>query len=319
MIVKRKGIVIKKKYNKDNPQEVKSAPEPAREPAPEPASEPASEPAPQDYLTYKQNDVNDNLVFIYTFDTYSGHMNDHLVMLIYSILSVHREFPEKEIRVYTSTKDSLEKYLDKFPICIMNCPAEYLMGNDPLFPRIGHARFFIIRDILFMEGKNVIYMDNDTKVNPHKRWDIVKFLSDHGYPVGYCPEGYMSTHDWCWKMNIDPYKIYMRHGLNINNGLLWFPHNNCSKEMINHIVVTYHEILSSFGYSYGLDQIAMNKIFYENRLDKAFIAYIPGHPLEHYYCSKDYHLNKYIKHRVHQILSRRNDSNFLELVREVIR
>ena len=243
-----------------------------------------------------------NIVILYTFDPIDDDKNyeDNIIMLKYSILSVFREIPEADIRVYTSDIEIMREELEKYPVTLYRCKDSYLRGDMKTFSKIGHGRVFIIPDILD-QGKSVVYMDNDTKFNWNSRKSLINFfLKNRSSPACWSAESHMTTHEWCNKFEIDPYHIGIVHGHNFNNGLLYFPNSQYSREVAGFILGTYENLYTKYGYSYGLDQIALNKIFYENKCYSKLCS-VHGNPFFHYYIEKKHHLDTYMRNRIKYI------------------
>ena len=250
--------------------------------------------------------VLDNIIIFFTFDpseTLTSSQKNNILMLQYSIYSICRLYPYFDIRVYTTKMEKMHKLLadviENTPTQILECPADFVSDvyDNCIFPPIGHARVYLVNDIL-KEGRNVLYMDNDTFMSGPGYFQFYNFLQfNKNAPYAWAKEQHMSTHDWTRKFKIDPYECSLKLGKNINNGILFFPNSKHSIKVANDIEGAYTRLLKDYNYHYGNDQIALNIAFYNNECEHNMLSEIHGCPFYHYYCDKNITM-RYIKLRL---------------------
>ena len=205
-----------------------------------------------------------NFLILYTFD--EGPYEEHMLMLKMSIISVIREFPDKDhvkIIIYTTKKEQLIKSMSYFAKYVEVRQYEPIDFGHPVlnfesdmvhFNSIGHSRIFIIPSLVKEFNVPVIYMDNDTGMRMNSAEEIYKLLDGINTPVGYCLEYWTDFN--CLYGNCGKYEELksteekvsdIRGEISpINNGVMIFPNTEESHRFMQEIIDVYIKLVSHF-------------------------------------------------------------------------
>jgi hypothetical protein len=211
------------------------------------------------------NQINYDFVIVYTFDF--PKYNEHIEMLLLSIISVLREFKKFNIKIFifTTTYNEIVKYFNKFnmlnniEICLYE-PNKYQQitskfdNNRDHFNCIGHSRIFIVGEILNKMKCPVIYMDNDTGIKFNSSDECYKIITTTNKPIGYYLESW-TTFDILYDNEGQLFELnnmkktypYINGKINpINNGIIIYPYNNEVYNFIEENIQIYNMLNEQF-------------------------------------------------------------------------
>jgi hypothetical protein len=187
-------------------------------------------------------DINYQFTVFYTFD-YHEYSDDNVYMLMASIYSCIREFgTSAQILVYTTNTNQLTYLFLKYPelykqVAIRNYAAERVHNfsdSNTHFNSIGHARIFIVKELLLETGRSVIYMDNDTGIQLASGEKCKKLMFSLEKPMGFAEEFHCTFADL-----IPGYVSDLRP---INNGIILYPYNDFTLEFAEQNIKIYNEL-----------------------------------------------------------------------------
>ena len=268
------------------------------------------------------------LTVIYTFDVFESKVeskpksdfNLNLEMLKLSISTIKAELNPEEILVYTSQSSSMSETLKEFPVKVIQLNADEFGLQDvdrkvisDTYQRFtnftSHSRIFIINQLL-KQGKNVLYMDNDTGIYQSTGSIVLNGLRNVTQPYGYCYE-FPSISDWhthTVQISSDPtfntQKLLdilkgtsyfnLLNKQTINAGILYYPANELTIKISDKTCEIYLDLLKYLPYCFGQDQTAISLGYY-SYLNEANLTFLNPtlHYLMHYYREKHINSHKY--------------------------
>jgi hypothetical protein len=143
------------------------------------------------------SDLKLDFVILYTFDVPSDQTwGEHEKMLMMSIMSCVREFPRNKfnwkIVIYTTNPQKLLIFLKQYPQFVSyitieqysptdyNLPKEMNISKsyEPFIKGIGHARIFVVDQVIKKYQCSVVYMDNDTGIKLNSGDKCVKMIKE---------------------------------------------------------------------------------------------------------------------------------------------
>lgn len=228
--------------------------------------------------------INYEFTVVYTFD-YHEYSDDNLYMLMASIYSCIREFGSAaQIIVYTTNRNNLfVKYPELYKRVYIRdySPPDYqqkkngFSGSNAHFSTIGHARIFVVNDLLMETGRPVVYMDNDTGIQIGCGEKCLQLLVGLEKPMGFAEELYCTFADLI--PGVEP-------ELNpINNGIILYPYNEFTLSFTEQNIKIYNELPMNSIYN---DMLSFTMTCHENKCLDTVYNGIETPCFIHYYMNK---------------------------------
>lgn len=221
------------------------------------------------------------LVAFYTFDPTFENIDDfandndtNIIMLKMSIYSLKRELKDYvEIRVYTTKINIMSLILKDYPCKIYKLPNKFLTGTNTLdvteytkrFKNIGHARVFLLYDIIWNEKRNTLYLDNDTGIAKEYGYILKNKLENLKEPLAWVIEQHQSIEQWCFNSGAgEPYdwSLLSKSSYIINNGIVFVPSNHIGRKctrLMKNFYIELHRYYKKW--NYGFDMTALSIVW----------------------------------------------------------
>lgn len=229
-------------------------------------------------------DVNYHFTVFYTFD-YHEYSDDNAYMLMASIYSCIREFgTAAQIIVYTTNSNQLTYLFVKYPELYKRVTIrDYFSGHtnndfsdsNAHFNTIGHARIFLVKELLVDTGRPVVYMDNDTGIQLGSGEKCVSLLMKLEKPMGFTEELHCTFSDLIPELESELRPI--------NNGIILYPYNEFTMSFADQNIKIYNELLVNSIYN---DMLSFTMVCRENNCLDTIYNGVETPCFIHYYINK---------------------------------
>jgi hypothetical protein len=237
-------------------------------------------------------------------------------MLQLSLAILRREGIDTDVRVYTEDRSNMLDLESDFNVKVIEIKEDtYHINQDrhmtdtglKHFHFIGHARLFLLQEIL-NEGRNVLYLDNDTGIvegggvvikqnlDSILEWHIYSYEC---YKLGpWLEASYKMSHQQYPDDVREKYEALFPNKLDkmvYNAGALYLPCNNSSKYFIQTTIDKYRWICKELGHNMGHDQTALALAIIDENKHNTFVEHPVLGLIVHYYREKHNSQGKYIE------------------------
>jgi hypothetical protein len=231
-------------------------------------------------------DINYNFTVFYTFD-YHEYSDYNVYMLMASVYSCIREFGSTaQIIVYTTNSNQLTFLFLKYPELYKRVTVrDYFpqrrnnefSDSNAHFNTIGHARIFLVKELLLESGRPVIYMDNDTGIQLGSGEKCVSLLMKLEKPMGFAEEFYCTFGDLIPDSESELHPI--------NNGIVLYPCNEITLAFADQNIQIYNELSVNSIYN---DMLSFTITCQENNCQETIYNGVETPYFIHYYINKHF-------------------------------